>query len=205
MSSADTSDPQQLLILARRGDREALGKLLELYRRYLKLLVGLQNDAQIRAKFDPSDVIQETFLEAHRDFGQFHGNTEGEFMRWLRRILASNLHDHIKRYRGTQRRDVRLERSLCDQLDRSSLALGQACVAEQSSPSEKAIRREQAVILADAMDRLPDDYRTVLIWRNFKELSFPEVARRMNRSVGSSQQLWMRALAQLRQIMGGQK
>lgn len=122
-------------------------------------------------------------------------------MEWLRQILACNLADLMRRYYGTQRRDVRLEQQLDDQLDRSSRALDQGLLLAQSSPSQKAARREQVALVADALDRLPEDYREVLILRHLKEFSFPDVARRMGRSVGSVQKLWMRALAHLRDTM----
>ena len=75
-------------------------------------------------------------------------------------------------------------------------------MAPQSSPSQQAVRREQGVLLADALDQLPEDYREVLVRRHLEGLPFPEVARRMGRSQDSIEKLWMRGLARLRQIMG---
>ncbi len=89
------------------------------------------------------------------------------------------------------------------ELDKSSHAMDRALVAQQSSPSQRAARREQAVLLADALGRLPPDYREVMILHHLEELKFPEVARRMNRSVDSVKNLWTRALARLRRSMGG--
>jgi RNA polymerase sigma-70 factor, ECF subfamily len=196
-------DPEELLRQARSGDASALGELLELYRNYLALLARLQIGRRLQGKVDAADLVQETFLKAHRDFAQFRGRSEGEWVSWLRQILAMNLGHLVRRYCGTRRRDVRLERHLVDELDQSSRVLDQALVAPQSSPSNQASRREQAVLLADALGELPPDYREVIILSHLEGLSFPEVASRMGRSVNSVKNLWARALARLRRSLGG--
>ena len=198
-----TVDPEVLLQEARAGDAATLGRLLELYRRYLALLARVQIGHRLQGKVDASDIVQETFLEAHRNFPRFRGTSEGELVRWLRQILAANLADLLRRYLGAQGRDVRLEREIEDAFDRSSVLLDRGLVAPQSSPSQQAARREQAVLLADALDQLPDDYRDVLVLRHLEGLTFPQVAARMGRSLDSVEKLWMRGLARLRQIMGG--
>jgi RNA polymerase sigma-70 factor, ECF subfamily len=198
-----TPDPEQLLRLARGGDGTALGLLLEMYRNYLGLLARYQIGRRLQGKVDASDLIQDAFLEAHRDFGQFRGSTEPELVSWLRRILATNLANLMAHYRGTQRRDVALERELSAELDRSSRVLDYSLIAKGSSPSQGAARREQGVVLADALESLPEDYRQVLVLRHLEELSFPEVAKRMGRTVFSVKNLWARALAKLRRSLGG--
>ena len=198
-----TDNPEHLLREAKAGDAATLGRLLELYRRYLSLLARVQIGQRLQGKVDASDLVQETFLDAHRNFAGFRGGTEAEFVAWLRQILAANLADLLRHYLGTQGRDVRLEREIRDALDQSSVLLDRALMSPQSSPSQQAERREQGVLLADALDQLPDDYRDVLVLRHLEGLAFPEVARRMGRSVDSVEKLWMRGLARLRQIMGG--
>jgi RNA polymerase sigma-70 factor (ECF subfamily) len=196
-------DPEQLLPLARAGNATALGQLLERYRSYLALLARVQIGRRLRGKADPTDLVQETFLEAHRNWTQFRGSSEGELVNWLREVLASRLSELIRRYLGTQRRDVRLERALAVELDESSRVVDQGLIAPQSSPSQRAARREQAVLLADALERLPGDYREVIILHHMEGLSLPEVARRLGRSVHSVEKLWARALARLRRVLGG--
>ena len=195
-------DPEKMLRLAQAGDGEALGRLLELYRNYLTLLARLQINRRLRAKIDASDLVQETFLKAHGNFGQFRGATEAELAGWLRRILATTLVSVVRHYLGRRRRDVRLERELAAGVEESSQALDAGLAAKQSSPSCQAARREQGVLLADALARLPADYREVLILRHLEGLPFPEVARRMNRTAGSVEKLWIRALARLRRSLG---
>lgn len=202
MSGVGPTDPGQLLRLAKRGDGDALGRLLEIYRNYLKLLARLQIGRRLQGKVDASDVVQETFLQAHRGLAGFQGATEPEFLGWLRRILASRLTDLMRRYCQTRGRDVRLERQLTDELDRSS-RIAQGLALSESTPSQKAARREQAVLVADALAELPADYHEVVILRHLEEHSFPEVARQMGRSLDSVKNLWVRALAHLHRSLGG--
>ena len=203
MSSGAGPDPEQLLGLARAGSGPALGQLLELYRSYLAILARLQIGRRLQGKVDAADLVQDTFLEAHRHFAEFRGTVEAELVCWLRQILAGLLANLVRRYYGTQRRDVRLERELADDLDRSSRVLDQSLAAPQSTPSQRAAHREQAVMLADALGQLPDDYREVLILHHLEGLTFPEVAGRMGRTVDSVKNVWARALAQLRRSLGG--
>jgi RNA polymerase sigma-70 factor (ECF subfamily) len=199
------SDRAQLLDRARAGDGPSLGRLLEVYRTYLVVLARVQIGRRLQGKVDPSDLVQEAFLGAYRDFPQFRGATEKEFVGWLRQILASLLANLVRHFQGTQRRDVRLERQLAIELEQSSQALDRGLVAPQSSPSQQAIRREQAVRLAEALGRLPQECRELLILRHLEGLSFPEVARRLGRTVDSVKKQWPRALASLRRLLEGEK
>jgi RNA polymerase sigma-70 factor (ECF subfamily) len=203
MNMSASPDRDRLIKSARNGNPEALGCLLESYRSYLRLLARIQIDRRLQGKVDPSDLAQETFLQAQRGFEGFRGVTEQELLQWLRKILIARLSKLVRRFYGTQRRNLRLEHQLDQELDRSSQA-AQALAASQSSPSKQAVRHEETVWLAEALERLPADYRDVIVLRQLEELSFSEVAQRMKRSVGSVKQLWMRALVALRQLLGGQ-
>jgi RNA polymerase sigma-70 factor (ECF subfamily) len=195
--------PEQLIPLARQGDGQALGQLLELYRNYLSLLAQLQIHRRLQSKVDAADLVQETFLKVHRRFGQFRGSTEGELLSWLRQILALNVANLVRHYYGTQGRNVRLEVELADELKQSSMAWKLGLVAAGSSPSQRATRREEAVVLADALAKLPSDYGQVIVLRHLHGLSFADVAARMNRSLDSVEKLWVRALARLRRLLEG--
>src|SRR5262249_23333784 len=159
MSDPRRCEPERLLQEAQQGDATALGRLLEVYRRYLTFLARLQIGRRLQGKFDPSDVVQEAFLGASRDFGQFRGASEDEFLAWLRGILASLLANLVRHYQGTRQRDVRLERQLAVELDESSEALDRGLTDRQASPSEQAERREQSVRLAEALEQLPAEQR----------------------------------------------
>jgi RNA polymerase sigma-70 factor (ECF subfamily) len=194
--------PDQIIVEARKGGDESLGSLLELYRNYLRLLARIEIGRKLQGKLDASDLVQDTFLEAHRNFGLFQGSDERQFAAWLRQILAAKVANLVRHYFGTQGRDVRLEQELAANIDNSSRMLGHELAASLTSPSLQAVRREQAVLLADALEQLPDDYREVIILRHLEGLTFPEVARRMQRSQDSVEKLWLRGLAKLRQVFG---
>lgn len=191
-----------LLDRARAGDLDAFGQLLAQYRNYARLLARTLIGTTLRLRLDPSDLVQETFLEAHRDFPRFSGMTEGEVVAWLRRILIRNLADQARRQKAGLR-DFRRQESLEAALERSGARMQMALAASASSPSAAAARREQAVILADALAALPPDYREVIILRNLERLRFDEVAARMNRSPGAVRMLWTRALERLSALMEG--
>ncbi|MGL4551834.1 MAG: sigma-70 family RNA polymerase sigma factor [Gemmataceae bacterium] len=199
----DHPDPTALMALARGGDADALGRLLAGYRGYLALLARLQTEGRLQAKVDASDVVQEACLEAYRDFPAFRGSTEKELLAWLRQVLSRNLSNLVRHYAGTQRRDVRLEVRLDGHADESSAALDAGLAAVGSSPSQQAVRREQAVLLAEALERLPEDQREAMVLRTLRGLSFPEVAARMGRSTDAVEKLWARGLIRLRREMGG--
>ena len=203
MSNLVDPDPRELLHQAQAGDGSTLGRLLELYRAYLVVLARLQIGRRLQGKVDPSDVVQEAFLGAYRDFPQFRGTTEREFLGWLRQVLASVLANLVRHYQGAQCRDVRLERQLALELDQSAQALDRNLVAAQSSPSQQAIRREQSVLLAEALGRLPAEWRELLILRHLGGLTFPEVAQRMGRTIDTVKKQWPRALASLRRLLEG--
>lgn len=199
-SSDGTHD--HLLTRARGGDDGALGALLEQYRAYLTLIARLELGPRLQGKAEPGDLVQEAFLEAARNFATFRGSSEAELAAWLRQILAGCLTHLLRRYFGTGARDVRLERPLGDGSAASSAGVDPGLVARQSSPSQRASRREEAVRLADALEALPAVYREVIVLRHLEGLSFPEVARRMGRTVDSVEKLWVRGLARLKQVLG---
>ena len=195
---SSTPDASDLIRRAHGGTTDALGQLLARYGNYLGLLARVQVGRRLQGKIDPADLVQETFLEAHRHFPGFRGQSEPEVAAWLRQIMAGVLSNLLRRYLGTQGRDIRLERELAGELDRSSQALDRGLADPGPTPSNLAVGRERAVLLADALGRLPDDYREAIVLRNLEELPFAEVAKRMNRSEDAVQKLWVRALARLR-------
>lgn len=202
---ADSSlRPSELIQEARDGQPDAVGRLLGLYVDYLKILATTQLDQKLRGRVSPSDVVQETCCEAHRDFGQFRGRTEREFVAWLRQIMIHNLARLVERHVLADKRDVRRERSLEQMqraVDRSTARMEALLVGQEGTPSEAALERERGVELANCIARLPGDYRQVVMLRNFQGLAFNEIAEQMDRSSGAVRMLWLRALDQLRYLL----
>jgi RNA polymerase sigma-70 factor (ECF subfamily) len=193
-----------LLEQARAGDSAKLGELLESYEKYLKLLARIEIGRRLQGKVDASDIVQETFLDAHRQFPSFRGDVEAQFVQWLRVILAGTLANTLRRYLGTQARDLNLERQLAADLDQSSCALAQFIVDPHSSPSQLAMRGEQGMRVTEALSRLPEDYQMVLILRHLEGLTFPQVGERMGKTVDSVEKLWLRGLTKLRKEFAGE-
>jgi RNA polymerase sigma-70 factor (ECF subfamily) len=189
----------RLISRARVGSDAAFGILFQVYRGYLHLLAEMQISQQLQGKIDASDAVQEAFLRIRAGFGEFRGSSEGELVVWLRRILARVLVDQMRCFAGTAKRSVQLERRLNAGLGQSSHSLQQAFPSPISSPSQQASRREEAVLVADALERLPSHYRAVIILRSFEDKTFPEIAQEMQRSVTSVKKLWPRALMRLQQ------
>jgi RNA polymerase sigma-70 factor (ECF subfamily) len=192
---------RQLLDQAREDCSASREHLLESFRGYLRLLARTGLDASLRGKADPSDFVQETLLKAHANFWQFQGQTEGELAAWLRHILVNKLNDFVRGYQKAEARQVGKERSLDELLGDSSSALVGLLVGGGPSPSESAERRESALVLAEALDELNEDYRKVLVLRCLEERDWDETARCMNRTVGATRMLWARALKALRPVL----
>jgi RNA polymerase sigma-70 factor (ECF subfamily) len=187
--------------LARRNDPGALGRLLQSYVNYLKLLARTGVAASLQGKADPSDMVQETLLKAHQHFGQFRGRSEAELAAWLRQILARTLADFARRYRAAGARRVGRERSLEGVLDASSAALCGLLTGREPTPSQSAQNRELSVVLADVLAELSADHHEVVVLRSIEELDWDEVARRMGRTPGAARMLWIRALKELRPLI----
>lgn len=206
MVSSDSSGvaPELLIGAARRGNREALGELLQRYDNYLKLLLCGRLDSRLQSRVNASDVVQETFLEAHRDFAQFRGNHEAQFAAWLKQILSNNLARAIERHVKAQKRNIRKELPAAPfdtEGGRSECRLDAIAADKGRSPSAEVRYRETLFQLADRMAGLPDDYRRVLTLRHLEGLSFNQIAQKMDRTSGAVRMLWLRALDSLRSRM----
>ena len=155
------------------------------------------------AKVDASDIVQDTLMEAHRDFARFHGTMAAEWLAWLRGILANNAADIVRKYRGTEKRQTRREVSLRTPADDSSVRGVPELADSIETPSIQLMRQERELRVADAMVGLSPDYQEVIILRNLQRLPFDEVAKRMGRSRPAVQMLWMRAIRKLQETLSG--
>lgn len=184
-----------LLLAARAGSNSSLGQLLQQYQNYLSLLADEELGPAIRAKASPSDVVQNSFLEAKRDFEQFTGNTPEEFRAWLRRLLLNNVADVIRSYQGTEKRDI-LREVQTENLDRRGLDAFEGGVG---TPSSIVMKNEQVESLREAIEKLPGHYQDVIRWRNYDRASFEEIGQRLERSAEAARKLWVRAVELLQQ------
>lgn len=199
--NAPSHDRSALLTRANEGNEESLGQLLESYRNYLYLVARTQINLHLAVRVNPSDLVQETFLQAYRQFGQFQGGTEAELLSWLRRILVRSIVGAFQKHLNAKKRDVRRERPM-DQviraIDQSSRMVEAALVAQGSTPSHQAQRRELAALVADRLAELPARNREVIILRNLEGRSFDEIAERIGGTADGARKLWARAINRLR-------
>lgn len=170
---------------------------LENYREYLRLLAQLQLDQQLLGKVDLSGVVQQTMLEAYQALPRYERQDTDHLAAWLRRILANNLADEIRKLK-TGKRDLSRERSLEAELQRSSNRLQAWLDDGQSSPSRHAQRQEQALQLSAALAKLPDAQREALVLRHFRDRSLAQIAQDLGRSHAAVAGLIKRGLQQLR-------
>ena len=198
-SNAD--DWEARINLSRLGDMRFQGELLETFRNYLMLLARIHLRGQLQSKTSESDVVQQTFVCAIQSFVEFRGTTQAELAAWLRRILASRVASQFRHYLASAGRQIDLERSIQQELDRSSRSIDPAMFDGDRSPGAIIAGQEQAVHLADALERLPPAYRDVIIARSFENLTFPQIAQEMNRTEDSVQKLWWRGLVELRTLL----
>jgi RNA polymerase sigma-70 factor, ECF subfamily len=150
------------------------GSQLERFRHYLHLLARLHLDRRLQGKLDASDVVQQTILEAHRDWGQFRGKSDAELAAWLRQLLVHNLATTARDYRR-EKRDVEREHSLEAAIDQSSCRLESWLASDESSPSQRAARNEQVLRLAEALAALPDLQREVVTLRYLQAMPVADI------------------------------
>lgn len=172
----------------------------ERFREYLSLLARLQLDARFQPKVDLSAVVQQTLLEAHNAVDRLEAESDEDLARWLRQALANNLLDEIRKYQ-TQARDVQRERPLETELEASSARIEDWLAAEQSSPSQRAMRNEELLRLADALARLPDEQRRAVEFHHLKGLALNEISEQMGRTKGGVAALLFRGLKRLRELL----
>ncbi len=197
MASAEQPSVIALLQGARAGDARERERLFEACRGYLGLVARAQVESWLQAKVDASDIVQETLLEAHRDFHRFQGTTEGEWLAWLRRILSHNAADYVRRFHGTAKRQARRETRWQQAVDSSASIAEREPAAPDETPSQQVMRHDRELAVAAALAQLPEDYREVIMLRNLQRLPFDEVAQRMGRSRPAAQMLWARAIKKL--------
>ena len=184
------------LSAARRGSSEALGQALDACRGYLLTIAEQELESDLRAKGGASDLVQETFLKAHRHFDQFQGDSESALRAWLRRMLLNQLADFRSLFKEAEKRQVAREVSLDAG---SSGDHGGGPADSEASPSQQLAANEQSAALERVLERLPEDYRQVLRLRYQEERSFEEIAQIMDRSANAVQKLWARAIERLQQ------
>ncbi len=195
---------RELLAKAAEGDRQSLEFLLAGYSGYLNVLSRGQLAKEIRHRVSPSDVVQDTLLEAHRDFHRFRGTDIDAFTAWLRKVLVNNIASAVETHLVAAKRSIRREQSLNQlsaSVERSHSRFSEMQISPNRSPASELDHQQSLLDLAAAIERLRDDYRTVITMRHLDGDSFTEIASHMKRSTGAIRMLWLRAIEQLRKTL----
>ena len=174
---------------------------LDRFRPYLRLLAGLNLRNPPGGPIDPSDVVQQTLLEAYRNRAACRAGNDAGRAAWLRQILVHTIADAI-RARHRDKRDPARERSLDAQLAESSARLGNWLAATGVSPSAAVDAHEQAVRLAAALAELPDAQREALVLQHWHGRTLAEIGVELDRSPEAVAGLLKRGLKRLREILG---
>lgn len=173
---------------------------IERWRQYLLLLARVQLGPPRSGRPEPSDIVQQSMLDAYRQRAQFRGQSEAEWAGWLRRILACNLAD-AERTRHRAKRDADREQFLESALNSASASMASILAAQHSSPSERAVRNEQLSALAEALAALPEDNQEALVLHYFQGWSLDRIGLQMERTPAAVAGLLKRGLKQLRGLL----
>jgi RNA polymerase sigma-70 factor, ECF subfamily len=176
--------------------------LLERYRGYLRLLADANLDRRLRAKIDASDVVQETMLQAFRGWENLRGASEGERLAWLKQILIHNLLHAVRDF-GRAKRDVKREEPLVRLAEDTSVRLESLCVANQTSPSQVAVRAEEVLRLADALQNLPEEQRSAVVAYYWCGSTLAEIGQDLERTGPAVAGLIYRGVKRLKQHLAG--
>ncbi len=198
-NATDGPNPEQVeawIREAKQGDAAALGCLLQACQVYLHEVATREISAQLRVKCAPSDLVQETSLDAHRGFASFRGDQFEELLAWLRQILLWNAVSAQRRFGQAAKRRMTREVPL-EALEVASTRL----LDEAASPRSLLSKAERQSEVERALDQLPKDQKTAIVLRSRDHLSFAEVGARMRRSPEAVRKLWFRGVERLRQLL----
>jgi RNA polymerase sigma-70 factor (ECF subfamily) len=198
----ESNEVLELLRTASGGDQQAMAVVFDRYRDRLHRLVQVRLDARLRGRWDPSDVIQEAYLDASRRLGEYMGRPDLPFFLWLRFLTAQKVAE-IHRREFAQKRDAERDANpyLGDGSLTSSITLADAFIASQTSPSEEFAREEIRSALTRALEELDDDDREIILLRYFEQISNTESARVLGIAVNAASQRHVRALKRLRRVL----
>jgi RNA polymerase sigma-70 factor (ECF subfamily) len=194
----DSAETEGLLAQVCTGDRAAFDRLFALHRPYLHKVIALRLDGRLRARVDPSDVVQEAQLEAYRRLPDFVARRPMSFRLWLRKTAQQRLVMLRRVHLGAARRDAGREVPWPDD---SALNLVRAALASGPTPSQELVCQEKAQQVREAVAQLPDAEGEILVLRNLEGLSNTEAAEVLEIDPSTASRRYGRALLLLREIL----
>jgi RNA polymerase sigma-70 factor (ECF subfamily) len=206
MMSDMPSSPSEILReleLASRGDQEALGELFERYRGRLRRMVALRLDPRLQGRVDPSDVIQEGYIDAARRLGEYLRDPSAPFYIWLRFLVGQRIVDLQRMHLGAQARHVGREVSLHrgPMPEASTAALAAQLMGKLTSPTKAAVRAERKIQLQEALNAMDALDREILVLRHYEQMSNGEAALVLGLDKSAASKRYTRALVRLKEIL----
>ena len=206
MGRKDHGTTQQLVLRIHGGDREAFDQLFMRYYPRIKLLVRLQMMDKLRAQVEAEDVVQEIYMEVFRNFHKFEYSDPDSFFKWVSTVIGWKIKDFDKYFFKTAKRQpaetVSLQQNVGDG-DTTAGEFGGALAASGNTPSQIVMEQEGYQMLERAMKRLPENFRTVIMFRQILKLSAAETAERMDMQSNSVNVLFHRAQKRLHEVLNG--
>jgi RNA polymerase sigma-70 factor, ECF subfamily len=201
--TAKSNETNALLRQAARGDGQLLGSLLARHRDRLRRMIALRLDHRLQGRIDPSDVIQETYLEASTRLAEYLRDPSMPFFLWLRFLTGQKLVTLHRHHLGVKMRDAGQEVALYHGSlpQASSAALAARLLGHDLRPSEAAIRAEMKTRVQEALNSMPTLEREVLALRHFEQLSRAEIAQVFGISEAAAGKRYIRALERLKQVL----
>jgi RNA polymerase sigma-70 factor, ECF subfamily len=202
-TAIEQPDEQRKLQRAIGGDQAAWAQVLALHRDRLRRMVALRLDQRLRSRIDPSDVLQEAFLQAAQALPKYLERPEQPVFLWLRWLTGMTLQLVHRQHLGVQARDADREVQLLDRPvpEVSSVALAAQLLGRDTRPSVATIRAERQRRLQEALNTMDSMDREVLVLRHFEELTNAEVARELQIKESAASKRYIRALHRLKEIL----
>jgi RNA polymerase sigma-70 factor (ECF subfamily) len=201
MEQADPDTVRALLERAASGDTEGWRQVVACHHDRLHRMVALRLDPRLRGRLDPSDILQEAYLEAAAGLAEYLKAPELPPFLWLRRLAGSRLAKAHRAHLGTQKRDASREVSLDAPIPEASSVVLAACLLGTDRPSEAVAQDELRSLLQAALEQLDPLDREALVLRHFEQLNSAEVARELGISEAAAGKRYLRALQRLRTLL----
>jgi RNA polymerase sigma-70 factor (ECF subfamily) len=199
-------DPNPLLERAAAGDAEALRTMIQEHHGRLRRMVALRLDPRLQTRIDPSDVLQDAYIDATEQLPAYVQTPAMPFFLWLRLVTGSRLAKLHRYHLGAQMRDVSREVPIFAGAlpEASSAAIAAQLLGHESAPSHAARRAELRARVHEALDQMDPLDREALVLRHFEHLTSAEAAQVLGISQPAAGKRYVRALSRIKDVLAAQ-
>src|SRR5262245_56795480 len=201
--SDEITQSLDLVLRAQEGDQEALNRLCERYYDRVRRIVRLRLGARLRETIDSGDILQETFMAAVRSLDSFEMREEASLVNWLSRLAERQIIAAAD-YHGAKKRDRRRNVSLTASIGDSQSVRTMSTLPDDRAPLplEATASEEEQKIVEDCLQRLPEEYRELILLRNYAGASWETVAEETGRpSAAAARMMHARAIIELGKLV----